>query len=114
MAPLVIRGEISERHLVGTDRDRVPTCKVFVRNVVMLFLYLYRVFKNKESLYFDSPAKTDVVRRFPTSAKVFVSALVGNRIRKRQPHASPSATEVPYILVYMRWDEESLGLIMVW
>ena len=30
----VIREEMSERHLVGTDRDPVPTCKVFVRSVV--------------------------------------------------------------------------------
>ena len=33
-----------------------------------------------EPLSFDSPAETDVVRRFPTSAKVFVFASAGTRI----------------------------------
>ena len=33
----------NERHLVGKDRDPVPTCNAFVRNVVVLFLTLYRV-----------------------------------------------------------------------
>ena len=36
-------GRNSERHLVGTDRNPVPTCKVYVRSVVVLFLALYRV-----------------------------------------------------------------------
>ena len=31
-------------------------------------------------LFFDSPEETDVVRRFPTSAKVFVSGSAGNQI----------------------------------
>ena len=43
MAPLVIREEMSERYLVGTDRDPVPSCKAFVMSVVVLFLALYRV-----------------------------------------------------------------------
>ena len=43
-APLVIREEMSKRHLVGTDRDPVPTCKAFVGSVVVLFLALYRVY----------------------------------------------------------------------
>ena len=38
---LVIWEEMRERHLVGTDGDPVPTCKVFVRSVVVLFLTLY-------------------------------------------------------------------------
>ena len=68
----------NERQLLGVDRDLVPTCKVFVRNVVLLFFDLYRVFRSMELLSFDSPAETDVVRRFPTSAKVFVSTSAGN------------------------------------
>ena len=34
----VIREEMRERHLVGTDRDSVPTCKSFVRSVVLCCL----------------------------------------------------------------------------
>ena len=63
---------MSERQLLETDRDPVPTLQVFVRNVVALFLGLCRVFKTMEPLSFDTPAETDVVRRFPTSAKNFV------------------------------------------
>ena len=37
------------------DRDPVPTCKLFVRNVVVLFLSLYSVFKSREPQVFDSP-----------------------------------------------------------
>ena len=58
----------NERQLMGTDRDPVPTCKFVVRNVVVLFLALYHVFKNMEPLSFDSAVETDVFRRFPTSA----------------------------------------------
>ena len=47
----------------------------------MLFLALYRVFKNMEQLSFDSPAETDVVRRFPTTANVFMSLSAGNRTK---------------------------------
>ena len=39
----VIREEMNERHLVGTDRDPVPTCEEFVRSAVVLFMPLYRV-----------------------------------------------------------------------
>ena len=38
----------------------------------MMFLALYRVLKSMEQLFFDSLAETDVVRRFPMSAKVLV------------------------------------------
>ena len=62
MAPLGIREEMNERHLVGTDRDPVPMRKAFVRNVVVLLLVLYMCIKCMEPLSFDSPAKTDVVR----------------------------------------------------
>ena len=48
----------------------------------MLFLALYIVFKSIEPLPFDSPAETDVARRFSTNAKVFVSTPVGNRTRE--------------------------------
>ena len=44
---------------MGIDRDPIPACKVFIRNVVVLFLALYRVFKSTEPLSFDSPVKTD-------------------------------------------------------
>ena len=40
----VIREEMSVRHLVGTDRDLVPTCKAFGRSVDVLFLALYSVY----------------------------------------------------------------------
>ena len=42
-------------------------------NVVLLLLALYHTFKSMEQLPFDSPAKTDVVRRFLSTANVFVS-----------------------------------------
>ena len=45
----------------------------------MLFSALYRVFKSMEPLSFDNPADTVVVKRFSTPAKLFVSALAGNR-----------------------------------
>ena len=48
--------------------------KRLLGNAVVLFLALYRVFKSMEPLSFDKPAETDVVRRLPTSAKVFMSA----------------------------------------
>ena len=43
--------------------------KRLLRNVVVLFLALYRLFKS-----IDSPVESDAVRKFPTTAKVFVSA----------------------------------------
>ena len=43
MAPLVIGEEMSERHLLGTDRDPVPTCKAFV-NIVVSLLALYHLY----------------------------------------------------------------------
>ena len=56
---------MSERHLVGTERDPVQKCKAFVRSVAVLFLALYRGIKCMEPLSFDRPAETDVVKRFP-------------------------------------------------
>ena len=44
MAPLVIREEMGEQHLMGTDQDLVPKCKAFVRSVFVLFLALDRVY----------------------------------------------------------------------
>ena len=79
MTLLVIREEMSD--IYREDRDLVPTSKVFVRNVVVLCLALYRVFKGMEPLTFDRPAETNVVRRFPAYAKVFVSISAGNRTR---------------------------------
>ena len=54
-----------------------------------------------EPLYFDSPAETDIVRRFPTSAKVFVSASAGlepETSRTATARSSNSATEAPIIM----------------
>ena len=62
----------------------------------MLFLALYRVFNSMEPLYFDSLAETDVVKRFPTSAKVFLCpprAGLEPVLPARQPHAL--ATQPP-------------------
>ena len=42
----------NKRLMLGTKRDTDPMCKVFVRNVVVLFLALYGVFKNMELLSF--------------------------------------------------------------
>ena len=81
LAPLVIREELSERHLVGTDRDPDPTCKEFEGSVVVLSWICIACIKCMEPLSFDTPAQTDVVRRFPTSAKVFVSVSAGTRTR---------------------------------
>ena len=64
---------------MGTDRDPVPTCKAFGRSVVVLFMALYFVYLVMEPLSFDSPAENDLVRRFHTSAKVFVSVSAGTR-----------------------------------
>ena len=47
-----------ERQLLGTNLDPVPTGKVFVRNVFVLFFFVC-VFNSMESLFFDSPAETD-------------------------------------------------------
>ena len=41
--------------LLGIDRDPVTMCKVFVRNVVVLLLALYRVFKNMKPPSFCQP-----------------------------------------------------------
>ena len=35
---------VNEWHLVGMDQDPVPTCKAFLRSVVVLFLALYGVY----------------------------------------------------------------------
>ena len=61
--------------------DLVSTCKVVVRNVGVLFSALYRAFKSMEPLSLNSPEETAVVKRFPTSAKVFVFASAGNQTR---------------------------------
>ena len=55
---------------MGMDEDPVPTYKVFVRSADVLFLAIVCI-KCMEPLSFDSPEETDIVRRFPTSAKVF-------------------------------------------
>ena len=71
IALLVIREEIKERHLVGTDRDPVLKCKAFVKSVIALSWLCIVCIKYMEPSSFDSLAETDVVRRLPTSGKVF-------------------------------------------
>ena len=78
---------MNERHLVGTDRDPVPTCKGFVSSVVLLSWLCIVYIKCMEPLSFDSPTEIDVVSRFPTSAKVFVSTSAGTRTRDA-PHGT--------------------------
>ena len=60
---MVIREEISERRLVGTDRDPVLKFKAFVRSVVLSWLIIVCM-KCMEPLSFDNHAETEVVRRF--------------------------------------------------
>ena len=55
--------------------------KVFEKNVVVLFLALFHVFKSMEPLSFNSPAEIDEIRRLPRSTKVFVSSSARNRTR---------------------------------
>ena len=55
--------------------------------------------KCTKPLSFDSPAETGIVRRFPTSAKVFVSTSAGTRTRDSLTAtavSSHSATEVRF------------------
>ena len=64
---MYILGTIYQR----TDQQPASSSIGVVKNVVMLFLALFRLFKSMKPLSFDSPAETDVVRRLPTAAKVF-------------------------------------------
>ena len=77
---------MSERNLVGTDQDPIPTCKEFVRSVV-----LFVCVKCIKPLSFDSPGETDVVRRFPIFyvffPTVFVFTSAGTRARDL-PHGN--------------------------
>ena len=57
--PPLITLEVRKRQLLVTDQDPVSVCIAFVRNVVILFLALYRVFKSLAQMFFDSPAETD-------------------------------------------------------
>ena len=68
---------------MGTDRDPVPKGKAFVRIVVVLLYLCILCIQGMEALSFDCPAKTYVVKRFPTSAKVFVYGLARTRTRDR-------------------------------
>ena len=60
------------------DRYSAPTCKVFVRNIIVLFLALYHAFKSMEPLSSGSPEETDMVRRFLKFTKVFVATSAGD------------------------------------
>ena len=59
MALLVNREEISD--ICRESNKNLFQLVVFVRNVFVLFLSLYRVFKSMEPLYFGSPAEIDVI-----------------------------------------------------
>ena len=51
-----------------------------------------------EPLSFDSHAESDVVKRFPTSANVFVSTLAGTRFQNLpDSNSSHSATEALHL-----------------
>ena len=52
----------NELYLLGIERDPVPSCKVFVRNVVVLYSALYHVFKSMEPVSLTALRK---LRRFP-------------------------------------------------
>ena len=54
----------------------------------MLFLALFCMFKSIEPLSFDNHEKTDIVIRFPMSAKVYVSTKAGSLTRDL-PHGNP-------------------------
>ena len=57
---------------MGTDRDSIPTCKEIIRTVAMLSWLCIVCIKCMEQMYFDSPAEADIIRKSPTSAKVFL------------------------------------------
>ena len=98
MAPLVIREEMRKRHLVGTDRDTVPTCKAFGRKCVVLGFLSCN--KCMEPLFIDSPAETYAVRFF-TSGKVCVH--LGRDANQRPPTRQPHAltTQPPRLHIYI-------------
>ena len=56
---------------MGMNREAVPTCKTFVRSIVVLSWLCIVCIKSMKPLSFDSPPETDGIRRFPTPAKVF-------------------------------------------
>ena len=66
----------NERRLLGTDRDPVPSCMcvcVCCKELLFCCFWLCIVcFKSKEPRFFDSLAENDVIRRFPSSAKVYI------------------------------------------
>ena len=57
---------------MGMDRYQVPACKAFVRSDFVLSWLFIVCIKCMEPLSFDIPTETEVVRKFPTSANVFV------------------------------------------
>ena len=68
----------NELYLSRRDRDPVPTYTAFVRRccyVVLCSISCLRVLKRS----FDNSAKSDAVKRSPTTAKIFVSFPAGNR-----------------------------------
>ena len=76
----------------------------------MLSSVLCLVFKSMKALSFDSPVETNVVRRFPTSAKVFVSASARTRTRNLpRAHKHTHTQTRAHTYIYYIW---SLGSIV--
>ena len=70
-----------ERYLLVMDRDPVPMCITSVMCCCYVVYWLSIVCcKSMEPLCFDRPAESDVVRRFPTYAKVFASTAALDRV----------------------------------
>ena len=66
-------------HLLENRSRSSSNVYIRFKDVVVLFLVLHRVFKSMESLSFDSPEETDLVRMFPTTANVSVFTPAKNR-----------------------------------
>ena len=92
IAPLILREEMS---FICWERTEIQFQRVyrFYLAVIMMFVALYRVFNGTELLSFDSPAKTDVVKRLLKMAKVLSPLRQGI-----EPKTSRMATELSCIL----------------
>ena len=67
----------------------------------MLIFTLHFMFKGMEPLSLDNPAEIEVVRRYSTNAKVFVSDPGENKIRTESALSSNSATTYIYLFIYL-------------
>ena len=59
----------------------------------MLFFALYRVFKSKKLISFDSPVETGVVKGFPPATRVFVSQFMVGFDQFNRTHFTPHPRE---------------------